>query len=161
MIKFALFILLSVQTLSGCSNTKVNQEKNQYNKVINNSQIMPDSCTRCDILVVKQTEARINKLKYADLHDFLYTFSKDCSKNVEYSEYSNEMLFKVLEKYPKELIDCMSKEKELNLDYIYSELSTPLLDINAEIIYEKVQNALGNKYVKEKVLEALKKAKDY
>ena len=95
------------------------------------------------------------------MHRFLYTFSKDCSKNIEYSEYSNEMLFKVFEKYPEQLINCMSKEKDLDIDYILLELSTPLLDINGKVIYEKVQNASGDKLIKEKILEALKKAIDY
>jgi len=161
MIRFALVIIISVQTLSACSNTKMSHEKNQNSKVISNSQNVSDSCTRCDILTVKNTESHINELKYTNLHRFLYTFSKDCSKNIEYSEYSNEMLFKVFEKYPEQLINCMSKEKDLDIDYILLELSTPLLDINGKVIYEKVQNASGDKLIKEKILEALKKAIDY
>jgi hypothetical protein len=160
MIRIVLFILISVQAIGACSSTKNNKENYKNDSVISNSSIYNDSI-RCDILVIKYTEAHLDKLLYTDLYKFLYTFSKDCSKNVEYSEYSNEMLFKVLEKYPEQLISCMSKEKSLNLDYILSELSTPILDINGKVIYERVQNALGDKLIKEKVLEALKKAIAY
>ena len=157
MIRIVLFILISAQAIGACSSTKNNKEND---KVISNSNIYNDSI-RCNILVIKYTEAHLDELLYTDLYEFLYTFSEVCSRNVEYSEYSNEMLFKVLEKYPEQLISCMSKEKSLDLDYILSELSTPILDINGKVIYERVQNALGDKLIKEKVLEALKKAIAY
>lgn len=160
MIRIVLFILILAQAIVSCSSTKNNKEKYKNDKVISNSNIYNESI-RCDILVIKYTEAHIDDLLYTDLYKFLYTFLKDCSKNVEYSEYSNEMLFKVLEKYPEQLISCMSKEKSLDLDYILSELSTPILDINGNVIYEKVQNTLGDKLIKGKVLEALKKAIAY
>ncbi len=157
MIRVVLFILISIQAIGACPNTKGSKENYKNDRVISESSIYNDSI-RCNILVIKYTEAHLDKLLYPDLYRFLYTFSKDCSKNIEYAEYSNEILFKVLEKYPEQLIRCMSKEKGLNLDYILSELSTPILDLNGNVIYERVQSALGDKLIKEKVLDALKKA---
>jgi len=158
MIRIVLFILISFQTNGACSSVKKGQDKYQIDKVINNSPNISNDSIRCDILVVKYTETHLNELLNADLYKFLYTFSKDCSQNVEYSEYSNEMLFRVLEKYPEQLINCMSTEKGLDLDYIFSELSAPLHDIDGKVIYEKVQNVSGDILFKEKILEALKKA---
>jgi hypothetical protein len=157
MINLLLVVLISFQTLNACSGIKVNHN----NKITEITQTVPDTCKRCDIEAVKETVSNLEKLEYSDIFQFLYTFSKDCSKNVEYSEYSNEVLFKVLEKYPEQLMSCMSKEKNLDLDYILSELSTPILDINGKVIYERVQNALGDKLIKKKVLEAIKKAIAY
>ncbi len=157
MTKLLLVVLISFQTLNACSGVKVTRN----NKVAETMQTVPDSCNRCDIEVVKETASNLEKLEYSEISQFLYTFSKDCSKNVEYSEYSNEVLFKVLEKYPEDFIICMTKDKGLELEYIYSELSTPILDINGRVIYEKVQNVSGDKHVKEKILKALKKAIDY
>lgn len=156
--KFILVILISIQTLSACSSsTRINQNSRTANTLY----AVSDSCIHCDITVVRETESKLEKLNYADLSRFLFTFSKDCSNNVEYSEYSNEVLFKVLEKYPSKFMDCMSKEKELDTKYIYSELSMPLLDINGKVIYKNVQSISGDKYTKEKILEALQKAIDY
>jgi len=152
-----LVVLISFQTLNACSGMKVNHN----NKITEIMQTVPDTCKRCDIEAVKETVSNLEKLEYSDIFQFLYTFSKDCSKNVEYSEYSNEVLFKVLEMHPEDFIICMNKEKGLELEYIYSELSTPILDINGSVIYEKVQNVSGDRHVKEKILKALKKAIDY
>lgn len=157
MIKFGLFILISFHTLNACSGAKMNQKV----KTIYTLPATPDSSMHCDITIIKRVESHLGKLEYIDMLQFLYTFSKDCSKNVEYSEYSNEVLFKVLERYPKELIFCMSKEEGIDLDYIYSELATPIHDINGDSIYEKVQNVSGDNFIKLKILEALKKTKDY
>lgn len=153
--------MLSVQAIGCCSSVKMSQEKNQNNESFSSLKTLSDSVNRCDIAILKKTEELINQLEYVDLHDFLYTFSKDCSTNIEYSEYSNELLFRVLEQYYKEFIDCMSEEEDLCKDYIYTELSTPILDINAEVIYEKVKDASGDHLVKENILKALEKAKDY
>lgn len=157
MTKLLLVVLISFQTLNACSGMKLNQ----YNRTTETMQTMQDSCNRCDIEIVKQTVSNLQKLKYSDIYQFLYTFSKDCSKNVEYSEYSNEVLFKVLENYPKQFIACMNKEKELESEYIYSELSTPLLDIDGKAIHEKVKSVSGDNHAKERILKALRKAVNY
>jgi len=122
---------------------------------------MPDSCTHCNILVIKHTEDHINNLSYVDLQCFLKTFSKDCLNSIEYSEYSNDILYKVLEKYPENFIRCMTIEKTIDSNYILSELSTPLLDINCAVIFKKVQNASGSVLIKDKILKALNKAEEY
>jgi len=160
MIKLVLFIIISAQAYGACSSTNNIKENDKNHRVINNLNIYNDSI-RCNILVIKHTEAHLDELLSTDLYKFLYTFSKNCSMNVEYSEYSNEMLFKVLENYPEQVISCMSKEKNLDLDYILSELSTPIHDIDRKVIYEKVKNASGDHEIKENILKALEKAKDY
>lgn len=153
--------MLTTQAVSGCSSVRMTQENEQNKESFSNLQSLSDSIPRCDIAILRKTEEHINQLNYVELYDFLYTFSKDCSTNIEYSEYSNELLFKVLEKHTKEFIRCISQEEDISQDYIYAELSTPILDINVEVIYGKVKDASGDHLVKEKVLKALEKAKEY
>ena len=61
---------------------------------------------------------------------FLKSFSRECSSNVEFSEFSNEVLFKILEKQPSLFIDAMClNDKTIEYSDIYLEISSPLSDL--------------------------------
>lgn len=115
---------------------------------------------KCNILIIKQTEEKLGMLKYSDISLFLSTFSKDCSNNIEYSEYSNRILYKVLEFYPAELIEYLDSLNEIDIDYIISVLSDPLLDINGKKLIEIINKAHGETGIKDRLIRAIKKAMD-
>jgi len=115
---------------------------------------------KCNILVIRQIEEKLKTLKSSEIRLFLSTFSKDCSHNIEYSEYSNKVLFKVLELYPAELIECISSNKEIDIDYILSEISIPLLDINGKRLLDIINKASGDARIKASLIIAIKKAMD-
>lgn len=47
---------------------------------------------------------------------FLLTLSKECRNNVEYMEYSNEVLFTTLSKKTEVVMDLVQSEKEIDKD---------------------------------------------
>ena len=55
------------------------------------------------------------------MKEFLHTFNKNCSDNVEYSEWSYESLFQCLEHYPETFIQVLTSEEVFDTTYI-SEL---------------------------------------
>lgn len=113
---------------------------------------------KCNISVIRKTDDNLNNLKESDIKLFLNTFSKDCLSNIEYTEYSNGMLYKVLEKYPSELISFLASFEDEEISHILSEFANPLLDINGPKINELIKKAQGDSNIKEKLLKAVDKA---
>ncbi len=61
--------------------------------------------------------------------EFLLTFDNRCNNNVEFSEFSAELLIKLLTKHPVLLIDVWERNKE-HLDHksLISEIRSPLIE---------------------------------
>ena len=114
-------------------------------------------CNKCDIKTVLKTSEKISQLTEGDIACFLLGFGDTCSNNVEYSEFSNEVLFKVVAKYPKEFLDVFSRDL-INQGYILKELSTPLLDFNLEEIVGGVKSIREESEIKGRILNSLQKA---
>jgi hypothetical protein len=86
----------------------------------------------CNIDIVLSTLNNIDSLSDNEIRLFLKTFSQKCRNNVEFSEFSNEMLFKVLEKHSEAFlrIICDSNSPiEIDFETIYEELKSPLHDL--------------------------------
>jgi hypothetical protein len=65
---------------------------------------------KCDETVLHFTSGKIGQLSQKEIKDFLLTFGKECEANVEYSEWSNELLFDVLEKQTELTLSTIQKE---------------------------------------------------
>lgn len=171
------FVLLL--SFSGCNNTTtssapsggINNEDRTINQrgttleipkekvaVTNKHEQQVIDTIKCNIQIIRQTEEKLNMLKSSEINLFLRTLSKDCSHNIEFTEYSNRILYKVLELYPSELIECISSSKEIDPDYIFSELANPLLDINGKKLKEIINKAHGETGIKDKLIRAIEKA---
>jgi len=97
---------------------------------------------KCNIDIVREIDKNFDKLSAISLRYFLMTFSKDCKNNAEYLEYSNEILFKLLDKYPDVLVQVMNdNKKELDIDCILYSVSHPVNDkIDLLHIKHQLQN---------------------
>lgn len=89
---------------------------------------------------------------------FIGTFDPRCIANVEYSEYSNEVLFRVLLKHPEYLIHYVADKKhEKGTEYILARLSAPVSDaVPSEQYIEAVSEAEGSQEGKGPIIQALK-----
>ena len=56
------------------------------------------------------------------------TFNKECRTNIEYSEFSNEVLFKLLDTRTKEVVDVLMSNKNIDLETILIQLKNPIDD---------------------------------
>lgn len=114
---------------------------------------------RCDINAILQVDRSFNKIEYQDIFGFLYTFDEECSKNVEYSQFSNEILFKLFSVYPDAMVDIMTESKEqLNIIVILDALKSPILDYEIQAIYNDVKNCSLSSPVKGEILSSLQVA---
>ncbi|MHA7102219.1 HVA22/TB2/DP1 family protein [Roseivirga pacifica] len=119
-------------------------------------------CEKCDIAVVRKTEEQLSSLSDDLLGTFLCSFDKKCYSNVEYTEYSNEVLYKVLVEHPQKLVKAIESIEVQNNGamIIYSEISSPLLDYDYDDLITTFQETEGNSTVKKAIIDALRKAKE-
>jgi hypothetical protein len=47
----------------------------------------------CNVEILKETSIKLGRLSKQQMKNFLLTFEDSCEINVEYSEWSNELLF--------------------------------------------------------------------
>lgn len=140
-------ILFVVFTFSGCKAQKVSSM----------------DCEKCDI---SKVTAVYNKQKesitYNDVKAFLCTFDESCKNNAEYSEFSNEVLYDLLEKKPETVIDVLAKEKTIKSKYIYEIVASPINDsFDLKKIYTEIEKiGAGDSNVKSRLLTSLKMAID-
>ncbi len=124
---------------------KLNQKKVSENSSQNQAEkeysLITDTI-KCNTEIVLRTLNKIDSLSESDIRLFLKVFSPKCRNNVEFSEFSNELLFKVLEKHPDSFISVICNSKlDDNIDFntIYEELKSPLHDL---IPIERIKSAI-------------------
>lgn len=115
-------------------------------------------CNKCDLQIIRRTQEQLEILDGQMIYDFLCTFDKTCSVNVEFSEFGNDILYKVLSKYPYEVVQIIDNDKNINSEYLYKELGSPLLDYNYNSILRSVGGIEGYDKVRDRIIEALNKA---
>jgi hypothetical protein len=85
---------------------------------------------KCNVNIVASTFHELNDLSQGRMIEFLKTFGSECENNVEYNEFSNEVLFKALQTDPELFMSSIDKEKnEIDLDAIIFNLENPLFDL--------------------------------
>ncbi len=113
---------------------------------------------KCNSKILVNVTNRIDSLDYNLIHKFFSTFSDSCSNNIEFSQFSNGLLFKIISKYPEFSLKCLTIEKDLNTKSILKELEYTLLDLNFEHLFENINNIKNYEIMKKMVLNSLKKA---
>ncbi len=89
------------------------------------------------------------------LSEFMCTFDNSCKNNVEYSEFSNETLFAVLEKAPNLFFQVMTTG-QIDNEIILKEIENPINDlINLQAVYDKTKLATAKTELKTDYLDAL------
>lgn len=123
-------------------------------------QNIPDTL-HCNGNILSEFSNGLDSLSYQTARKFLLTFDERCENNVEYSEWSNELLFKFVESNPLMLIEILTKEEGIKANYIIKVLEQPLDDgIDLKTIYNKVEKVDLNSEVKVNILKSIKIAID-
>ncbi len=116
--------------------------------------------SQCKIDQVLTAKENKNNLTEEILTDFFDQFSKDCKNNVEFSEFSNEILFAVTEANPELVIEVLEKRKEKeNFNIILGIYTTPIHDgIDLHLILKKVKEIKAETETKKRIIENIKTA---
>ena len=115
---------------------------------------------KCDRAILLSTSNNIGQLTQKQIADFLLTFGKECRNNVEYSEWSNELLFSLLDKQTELTLKTIEKEeKKIEKDEILNDLSEPIHDmIDLKELIAKIDKVKMNGRLKNEIIEKLKTA---
>ena len=112
----------------------------------------------CNTNVLLKVSSELDSLNSKTLIQFFTTFDSTCESNIEYSEWSNELLFKVLERHPEQSLKILEADHSKRVDYILAELEDPLLDVDIKKVYIRVHSSNRKSSIKSKVLSALQSA---
>ncbi len=115
-----------------------------------------EKCEKCDISVIVETYQKFNTLDYAAIEYFICTFDSDCKENVEFQEFSNEVLFEVIQIEPQNLISILERNKFDNKEIVLEEFQMPISDkYDIERIIEKVKKVKADPVIKEEIISSL------
>jgi len=100
-----------------------------------NSDCKPCKGRHCDVAAVTAIAKKIPRSSVCDVRCFLSSIGKECLKNAEFMEYSNEVLFKLMLTEPDTFIIAFSAEDaKLDRHIILREIANPVhdgIDVNA------------------------------
>ena len=118
-------------------------------------------CQPCDINSLADFEKKIDTCSKRDAVAFFCLFDRDCANSVEFSEFSNELLFVFLQKKPQLFVEALNDlSSQDKLYVILEELESPIhdgFDIDAIInSLEQVVVAPPLNDLKGKIVKALK-----
>ena len=113
---------------------------------------------KCDMTNCLETSKKVGHLRQQEMIDFLLTFGEECRDNVEYSEWSNEILLELLEKQTELTVKTITlQSKRLDIMAILKNLEEPLHDrFDLPAIIAKVQKIKVNSDIKDEMISRLK-----
>ena len=113
-------------------------------------------CEKCEIQKITTVYKNVDNLNYQIINEFLCTFDKSCENNVEYSQWSNEMLFKVIENSTDLYFEVLENYNQREKDYLLKELESPIHDgIDIQIIYDNIKSSNAMEDIKNQYLNTL------
>jgi hypothetical protein len=135
-------VLLLVSMLYACAT--------QHRSIVN--------CIPCNIEAISTADKKIDSLNKEQIQAFLCTIKSDCKLNVEFAEYSNGVLFKILDRKTQTFVDAFSEIELEDKEYLLDVIASPILDYNVQKLILKIETSNGNEETKTTLLNALRKA---
>ena len=115
---------------------------------------------KCNIKVILEISEQVETISDLQMERLLKAYGKECSNNVEFSEFSNEILFKTIQKQPELFCNIFEKIKsEIELEVILLELETPIHDlINMKFTRRQIEKTRISDDIKNLLLNSIDKA---
>jgi hypothetical protein len=115
------------------------------------------SINKCDGNILLLTSEHVGQLTPKEIRDFLMTFGRECNGNIEFSEWSNELLFSVLAQQTELVLVVLEKEKyTVDQDEIIDDLSQPIANrIDIKNLISKIDKIKIDGEFKKRVINAL------
>jgi hypothetical protein len=112
----------------------------------------------CDIETVLYVSQNLENLTKNDIIKFLNVFGHACKNNVEFLQFSNETLFKLIQKDVNLYMSAWKERGISEIELVMNEIKYPLLDYNYQRIYDSIKVSNAPKDLIKYHLEALRDA---
>lgn len=151
--KMKIWIILLISCFIACNGKHASEKK----QVVNQPQTQ--ALTNCDSCKIDNYRYLLfDSTSYAAvrIHTFLLCLNKECSKDIEFSEFSSDLLYGLLEERADLILSVLKENKDINLDYVLFVLENPIYedtDINNTI--SRIKNAQGDEAIKESLIKSL------
>lgn len=109
---------------------------------------------KCDINKIKIANQNIDHLNYNIVKEFICTNDSMCSNDIEFTEFFNETLFKILDKAPEIFFDVLEHES-FDHDLILKNIENPVIETDLISIYKKILSLKIEKSTKSKILNSI------
>ena len=127
----------------------------------------------CNFRTLKETDSLLQQHKKLDEQTylkFIVNMRIDCSNNVEYRQWNNELIFKMLERNPKMFIAFLSRystktRSNEKTDFVLKELRNPIHDgielnnISKRLKKTETEDSKLKELVSESINKAIEKSK--
>ncbi|MBU2552834.1 MAG: hypothetical protein KKF98_00140 [Bacteroidetes bacterium] len=116
------------------------------------------NCKKCDMDKLIELSENMENLNYQTVKNFVCTFDSICKNNIEFSEWSNELLFKLIDKNLDMLNGALHELGYNYVELISLELESPVAEVDLAKLYRIVEKSTGPKDITYIEKRALKKA---
>lgn len=110
---------------------------------------------KCDANTLLAVSQNMDNLSLDLAVRFVDTFDKSCRNNVEFTEWSNKLLFQVIKKQTSLYFKALLKATDETKNEILYTFSSPLLDYNYQEIYDKVKATDVDTKIRQPYLDSL------
>ena len=101
--------------------------------------LLPDiDCEKCNLERVKAVTIESKNLSTEIVGEFLCTLDTICADNVEFSQWSNEVLFLVIENSPELFFNSL-QYYNVNQEAILKGITNPLIELDLQLVFSKVK----------------------
>ena len=155
--KLLIFLLLQFTQCYQGVNVNISNKSNFCKKKTYIVDLDKD-CEKCKIEFARDIKTNIDSLTERQVYVFLCSMDESCINDVEFSQYSNDVLYLLLYKKPELVLKTLSKY-DISLEYIREQLANPVNDrINVKEVHELIKNIDDYKEIKENLLKGIKLA---
>lgn len=120
-----------------------------------------NNCIRCKIDAIKEVKNNIDNLTEEQAYNFLCCIDESCSNNVEFTEFSNEILYLLLYKRPELVLRILNIHSNISLNYIKKQLENPVNDkIDLYNVYKSIEDVGNYEAMKKELLSSIQLAMD-
>ncbi|QJD09381.1 hypothetical protein MY04_05600 [Flammeovirga sp. MY04] len=108
-------------------------------------EVQAQNCTKCDIQTLKTVEQGLESLNFDLVYSLVCTLDSSCINNVEFGEWSNELIHKVLIKDVNLLNQVLHKLGWKYIMLVTKELQNPVIEYDYQQLFKIIKMAEGPK----------------
>lgn len=148
------FIIFIIVFISSCKSSDLNSDIKSVVEIEEDS-VPLKQCIKCDLDLCKIIDTFSANISTNNINCFIESLNNKCKDNVEFSEFSNSILFKISYKQADEILNALDKDN-IDTAYILDIYRNPLLDYDIDSLISIFEQSKINSRFKTQIIKQLK-----